>query len=110
MAVARGLCEPDIETAAPRSCDMGHDAIEDLAVLFVLVEAVVQVGAQETPALRSAASDRPLHRPLRVAVLEVGNHVANGGHTQPGHGRVLRGVYQLIEAAGLESGFGYDVD
>ena len=51
MPVARRLREPMIEAAAAGARDVRHHAIEHLPVRLVLVESVIQVGAEKSSAL-----------------------------------------------------------
>src|SRR5207245_8939521 len=50
--VQRGLTEPLIELAAPRSCDMRDHGVEDAASRVVLVQAEVEEVAEKASALR----------------------------------------------------------
>src|SRR5258708_29969653 len=46
-----------VEEAEAAAGDVGHEAVEDLAILFVRVEAFVDEMPQEAPALRDAETD-----------------------------------------------------
>ena len=65
MAVARRLREPMVEAAAAGAGDVRDDAVEDLAIALVSVEAVIQVGAEESAALRDAERERARDRRRR---------------------------------------------
>ena len=97
MAVARRLTETDIEAAAARAAHVRPHALEDPGALFVRVEAIVQEGAQEAAALRSAEADGPLHH---AGLLQVRDIVADGRRTESGNCRILAFVDHLIDAAG----------
>ena len=60
MGIARGLREPVIEAAAAGSCHVRDDAIEHLAVGLISIESIVEIGPEETAALRDAKRRRPL--------------------------------------------------
>ena len=88
VAVPGRLRETVIEAAAPRSGNLSDDAIEHLAVAFVLVETVVQVGSEKSAALRNAERQRAVNRTGRNRprvgrrVLQHRDHVANRGWPQ----------------------------
>src|SRR5438477_467437 len=60
VAIPRGLCESMIEASPAASRNVRHHAVEDFPVRLILIETVVQIGAQETSALRNSERDRAL--------------------------------------------------
>ncbi len=54
MAVARRLRETMVEASAPRPGHVHHHAVKYAAALLILIETVIEEGAQETAALGNA--------------------------------------------------------
>src|SRR5688572_10930971 len=98
MRVARGLREAMVEAAAAAAGDVRHHAIEDLAMHFVFVEAVIEIGAEETAALRDAERDAALDGSARqaelrsAAVLDLRDRVAHRRRAHAYERRILRTV------------------
>ena len=67
MAVARWLGETVIEAAPARPGDVRPHSVENSAILFIAVESVIDKGAQEASALRTAEADGSFHGVLHVA-------------------------------------------
>src|SRR4051812_7118119 len=107
MTVARRLGEALIEESAAAARDVRDDAVEGLPVLLIAIEAEVQVGAEEAPALRHAERQRPVDRAgwnrQRVgrSVFQHRDDVADGGRPEAGHRRILGGVYDLVDLVRL---------
>src|SRR5437867_11009537 len=114
MAIARGLRKAMIEAAAAATRYMRHHAVENLASLLVLIEAVVQEGAQEAPALRHAESIGALevaaliaqHGDVVAAVFQERDHVAHRRGAESDYSRIFGRVHQLVDATRLEA-FGH---
>ncbi len=105
------LREAHIDVVAYRT-DMRLHPLENLPALFVLVEAEVEIGAQQAPTLRDAVEERvpdlPGQRVGRAIVvlgrvMEERSHVADRRQPQPHHDRVLGGVHQLVDVVGVEA-------
>src|SRR5258708_5531151 len=101
------LAEPDVHGNAC-GCDMGIHPLEDLAAVFVLVEAEVEERAHIAPALRGAVHqrmvDRAIERVLRTAgAMQERYEIARGGKTEAEHERILGLVDQLVDVVGVES-------
>ena len=105
MAIPRRLCETVVKTAAPGPGRVDDQAVEDLAVLLVGVEALIYEVAQEPPRLGDADADPVLggEQTGRV-VLGVRHHVSDGGETQSDDSWIDRPVDQLVDHAGHEAG------
>ena len=108
VAVPRRLREAVIEAAAAGARHLCDHAVEHLAVAFVLVEAVVEVRAKKSAALRNAERQRTVYRAGRNRqragrrVLQHRDHVADRCRPQPHERRVLRGVDHLVDLVRLE--------
>ena len=108
VAVARRLCEAQVETAPAGARNMCHHAVERLAMALVLVEPVVHVGPEEAAALRDAEGDGAVNRACgnrpRVGrtVLEHRDRVTNRRRADAGDRWILRPVDDLVDLAGLE--------
>ena len=97
LAIARRLCEPVVESAAPRARDVGHHAIERDRPGLIGIEALVEEMAQEPAALREAEADRALHRRERARiVLEVTHDIAHGREAEAAHDRIFCDVDEFV--------------
>src|SRR5260370_20809297 len=101
------LAEPDVHGNAC-GCDMGIHPLENLAAVFVLVEAEVKKRAYIAAALGGAMHqrmlDRAIERVLRTAgVVQERHEIARGGKTEAEHQRILALVDQLVDVVGVES-------
>ena len=110
MAVARGLCEAQVEAAAAGAGDMRHHAVEHLAVPLVFVEPVVEIGSQEASALRDAERDRALNRAgrnrqghRRTAYFRCDDRIADRRRSRADHRRILRLVDDLVNLRRLKA-------
>src|ERR1019366_1118364 len=110
IAIARGLGEAHVKATAAATGNVYKQAIEDLAAPVIAIEAEIHHGAEEAAALGPAESVSAFQRDVRdgrpgyvAAVTQPGNHVAYSGEAGPGHGRVLGGVDQLVNAARIEA-------
>src|SRR5262245_52739898 len=104
MRIAGGLREAVVETTAATAGHVGHHAVEYLSSPFILVEAVVQEGPQEAPALGDSEAICAIH-PFdgRCGVIfDVGEKITNRGRPEPGDRRVLRGENNLIDFVRLK--------
>ena len=83
---------------------MGYEAVEHIPARFVAVQAVVQEGAQEPPALRHAEGVGAFQVAIGIET-QVRRYVAGSRQPQPGYGCAGGGVDDLVHLARLESSF-----
>src|SRR5260370_35909179 len=98
------LAEPDVHGNAC-GCDMGIHPLENLAAVFVLVEAEVKKSAYIAAALGGAMHqrmlDRAIQRVLRTAgVVQERHEISRGGKTEAEQKRILTLVDQLVGRVG----------
>src|SRR5690348_7861327 len=103
---ARRLAERHVEEDAADTGDVAVDAVEDLAALFVAVEAGADVMTQIAAGLREADGERMGDRTARHLrrlgiVLQVAHEIAGGGEAQPLDFRILRLVMEFVKKTWL---------
>ena len=96
-----------VERSASGAAHLIEDAVEHLAPLLVLVEALIEEVPQKTAALRDAPADgvtEARHRVVRGrVVLHEADQIARAGQADADHPGIGAAIDNVVDAAGLEA-------
>src|SRR5687767_10617607 len=98
-----------VEAAAAAAGHVRHHAVEHLAMGLVLIEAVIEEGAEKAAALRDPERNAALDRALRqtklggAAVLDLRDRIPHGRGTDANDRWILRSIDHLVNLLRLET-------
>ena len=97
--------EAKVEAALAAAGDVDERPVEDRFAVLVHVEAAQQHGLDQPSGLRDAEDQAALRGwPARQRIVaQIGEQIADARHSDRDHGRIARGIDELIDAPRLEA-------